>query len=272
MANKVEKAQSKKAAATKPKRTRSPNYPSLDLKTAVDKLPDLFVAMKRHSVGVEVAVSKMGYSHKSSTGMLALAAMRAYGLFESERNGAEAMVKLSTTALYIATDYPRDSNKWREAVKKAALTPNVHSQLWNKYGASLPADDEVRRYLARELKFNDNAVGPFIEEYKTTIAFAKLSNEDIIEGEAGNSDIQHEGNMESTAERQVVSGERLPAKPNLPVPKGIKEDVYTTDVGDYILRWPEKATPEIVEEFEEWVGLMLKKIKRVSASSDGGEQ
>src|SRR5690348_4831695 len=93
-------------------RHRSPNYPSLNLRAAVEKLPGLFDAMKRHPVGVEVAVKAMGYSYSSSTGKLALAAMRAFGLFENVQIGTNATVKLSTRALDIAADYPRESPHW----------------------------------------------------------------------------------------------------------------------------------------------------------------
>src|SRR5690348_4117810 len=91
---------------------RSPNYPSLDLKTAVGKLPELFKTMKRHAVGVELAVSYMGVSYKSSTGKLTLAAMRAFGLFDNERDGTAALVKLSTRALDITADYDEGSPEW----------------------------------------------------------------------------------------------------------------------------------------------------------------
>jgi hypothetical protein len=181
--------------ATKQPRVRSPNYPSLDLQTAVGKLPALFEAMKRHPIGVEVAVSKMGYSFNSSTGKLALASMRSYGLFDNERDGSGSMVKLSTLALDIASDYPRESPHWWAAVKKAALAPAVHQQLWAKYGSALPADDEIRRFLLHQLKFNDNAVAPFIDEYKATIAFARLSEEDTI----GGGETEDEDNRKSPA-------------------------------------------------------------------------
>jgi len=168
-------------ADSKTPRTRSPNYPSIDLKTAVAKLTPLFNGMKRHSVGVETAVQLMEYKYTSSSGKLALGAMRSYGFFENERSQTDSLVKLSTRALDIAVDYEEGSEEWWVAVKKAALSPKIHADLWNRYGTQLPPDTELRRYLIRELKFNDNAVGPLIAEYKTTIEFAKLSDSDTIE-------------------------------------------------------------------------------------------
>lgn len=163
-------------------KTRSPNYPSISLETAVTKLNEAFQQMKRHQVGVEIAVRSMNLSYRSSSGKLALAAMRAFGLFE---NVGLAMVKISTLGLDIAADYKRGSAEWLKAVKESAIKPKIHQTLWELYGAELPPEDEIRRYLIRELKFNDNAVGPLIAEYKRTIGFAKLTEDGTIQGGDG---------------------------------------------------------------------------------------
>src|SRR4051812_45161021 len=93
----------KESKPLKARRPRSPNYPSFDLETAIGKLPAAFKAMNRHAVGVETAVQSMELSYKSSTGKLALATMRGFGLFE---NAGKGMVKLSQRGLDIGTDYP----------------------------------------------------------------------------------------------------------------------------------------------------------------------
>jgi hypothetical protein len=254
-----------KAAEPKSKapRHRSPNYPSLNLRAAVDKLPGLFEAMKRHPVGIEVAVKAMGYSYSSSTGKLALASMRAFGLFENVQVGSHATVKLSTRALDIAADYPRESAEWWASVKKAALAPNVHSQLWEKYGASLPADDEVRRYLVRELKFNDNAVDDFIQEYKDTIDFAKLSDSDIIatgEGAANN------GEMElDMAQAPVDRGNQIATLAPPPPKAGVKQDRMTLGDCQIIVQRPDRLTEDVYNDLKSMLSLVLRNAKRAVA-------
>jgi hypothetical protein len=257
----------------KVKRQRSPNNPTMSLKTAVEKLPGLFEAMKRHAVGVEVAVRAMEYSFTSSTGKLALASMRAFGLFETVTKGSHATVKLSTRALDIATDYPRESADWWKAVKKAALEPSVHSQLWEKYGPSLPADDELRRFLVRELAFNDNAVGTFIQEYKDTISFAKLDESDIIDE---NGDGEEDGeNGEKTRRREDHQKGRIKRKREMS--SGLKEDVFSLDEGEVILQWPDRLSKTSAEDLQDWLELIGRKIKRAvdapapDAPSDGAE-
>ena len=178
-------------------RTRSPNYPSLDLGTVASKLPGVFKAINRHPAGVETVTTALGYKHTSSSGLLALAAVRAYGVLEKVKGGAGSMVRLSALGLDIAVDYQSDSPEHANALKKAALMPPIHRDLWARYGNALPSDDEIRRVLVRELKFNDNAAGPLIAEYKATIAFAKLTADDKIAEDDGRSDDDESGEGQS---------------------------------------------------------------------------
>jgi hypothetical protein len=251
------------APASKPTKHRSPNFPSLSLRIAVSKMQGLFNAMKRHSVGVEIAVQAMGYSYKSSTGKLALASMRAYGFFENTKEGSGSTVKLSTRGLDIAVDYPAESEQWWTAVKKAALEPKVHAILWKKYGDSLPADDELRRFLARDLGFNDNAVGPFIRDYKDTIDFAKLTSSDTID----DSDLEDDDKEDDD---EGHSGGRNQTKKNRKKMPGTKEDVFTLSHGDVVLQWPDTLTQDEYDDTTGWLDLIKRKLKR-SVVAEGAE-
>jgi hypothetical protein len=161
-------------------KTRSPSYPAFSLSEAIGKLPALYAAMKRHEVAPETAISAMGLSHKGSTGKLALAAMRSFGLIEGR--GA---VKLSRRGLDIGVDYKPTDASWQQAAKDAALAPDMHKLLWDKYGPDLPIDDELRRFLVREHGFNDNVVGQFVTDYKKTIEFSGLANDGETEKNEG---------------------------------------------------------------------------------------
>jgi hypothetical protein len=164
----------------KPRKTRSPNYPGIDLSVAVAKATELLNKIGRHPVGTSVAMQTMRYSPTSSSGMIALAALRAFGLLEDVRGHKDPMVKLSERGLDLAGDYESESPEWYEQLKKAAVAPNIHNELWLRYGPTLPVDAELRRYLVREKGFNDKTVGAFIAEYKATIAFAKMDGSDIM--------------------------------------------------------------------------------------------
>lgn len=95
------------------------------------------------------------------------------------------MVQLTPRALDIAIDSKETSAEWQKAVCDAALSPPIHRKLWDRYQAELPGDDELRRYLIRELKFNDNTVDQFIAEYKETVDFSGLAKLDGGEKNSG---------------------------------------------------------------------------------------
>src|SRR5690349_14936005 len=97
-------------------KTRSPNYPSMDLAQAIGKIPAMYAAMKRHEVATENAIAAMGLKHTGSTGKLAIAAMRAYGLIEGR-----GMVKLSRRGLDLGIDYKPTEKQWKAAAKEAAV-------------------------------------------------------------------------------------------------------------------------------------------------------
>jgi hypothetical protein len=95
---------------------------------------------------------------------------------ESKLQDAEGeLVKLTQRALDAAIDYKDGAKESITAIRSAALAPSVHKKLWDRYHADLPGDDELQQYLRRELKFNDNAIGHFIAEYKKTVGHGRLS-------------------------------------------------------------------------------------------------
>src|SRR5690606_8690773 len=70
------------------------------------------------------------------------------------------------------------------------------------------------------------------------------------------------------SELSVVSlpagaGSGSPVIPPLaPVATGARQDVWTIDEGQVVLQWPAKMSAASFEDFEAWIQLQLKKIKR----------
>jgi len=155
--------------------TRSPNYPNITLQQAIARAEVVFKHFKRHPTGKEQLGEKWEMSPKSSTLRLTLAALRAYGLLEEAPAKGEPMHKLSELALDIIADLPAGDPRRARAIQQAALSPRVHAELFDEWGGSdLPDDSEIRRYLVRTLKFNDNTVDTFIRSFRSTLEFAGL--------------------------------------------------------------------------------------------------
>jgi hypothetical protein len=176
-------------APFKAKRIRSPNYPAVNLETAIRRVQELYSGAGRHPVGVETVAKLWGQSPKSSAFKVLLAAIRAFGLVDDfPGGGKEQLVKLSGQGLDIVTDYPVGSPQRQKAIENAALRPKLHAELWKRYGGALPVDDEIRRHLVRDRGFHDKTVGDFIAEYKGTLSFAKITDSSTIMDEPPASD------------------------------------------------------------------------------------
>ena len=48
----------------------------------------------------------------------------------------------------------------------------------------------------------------------------------------------------------------------LPITAGRKQDVFSLPEGEVVLQWPEPLSSESYEDFESWLKLVLRKVKR----------
>lgn len=156
-------------------KSRSPNYPSIPLREAIERAKLLYEVAKRHAVGRPVVVKAWGYSLKSSAGLQTIAALRAFGLLDVEGRGDNAQYKLTTEALYTIVE-PENSDRRKKAVQDAALMPEAYRMLHDHYGSDLPADDAIRSWLVVDQSFTESAANQLISDYKDTIAFAQLDS------------------------------------------------------------------------------------------------
>jgi hypothetical protein len=64
------------------------------------------------------------------------------------------------------------------------------------------------------------------------------------------------------------NGDVPPAKVP-PVLAGVKQDIFTADTGEVVVRWPAVISEADFEDIEGWLDMLKRKIKR-SVKSDGG--
>ena len=151
------------------RKVRSPSFPFISLREAVDRARAFHEAEQRNAARPETAAAHWGYSPKSSGGKQTIAALRAFGLIEGD-----TLVKLSGRALRILLDEREASEERGRLLKQAALMPPLHSKLWERYGPELPSAQTLRLSLILDEGFNENSVDDFLTEYKETLEFARL--------------------------------------------------------------------------------------------------
>ncbi len=163
------------------KRTRSPAYPFINLETAIARAKQFYDKEQRNAANINIASKHWGFLEGSSNGAQTVAALISFGLMQDEGTGEKRAVRLTQAALRILLDTRPDSNERAEIIRQLALSPKIHRQLWERWGTGLPSDAQLRHTLlfGWETPFNENSVDYFIAEYKSTIAFAKLTEVDI---------------------------------------------------------------------------------------------
>src|SRR5947209_17094268 len=107
-------AKSAPTAATPPpkkKRERSPAYPSISLREAMERVQTLWQNEKRNAVPIPVAASHWGYAAKSSGAFQTISALKKFGLLTDEGSGNRRNVRLSDAALTKLREEP-NSELW----------------------------------------------------------------------------------------------------------------------------------------------------------------
>ncbi len=186
------------ANANKAKKHRSPAYPAITLEDAIKRARTFHGYERRNAASFATAVGHWGFKIKSSGGLTTVAALKSFGLMRDVDGGAGGRtVQLTELSLRILLDDREPSPERESAIKQAALSPKIHSELWTKWGPDLPSDSELRHQLIFTWKFNENSVADFIQEYRDTIKYAKLIGSDTISeaSEDKNEEEYEEDNM-----------------------------------------------------------------------------
>jgi hypothetical protein len=170
---------------SKPRKTRSPNYPSTDLESAVTKVGELHAKIHRHAIPTQDALAELGYSAKSSSGLQLIGALVAFGLVDSEGRGDDRRLTISQEAVRIIHE-PKDSDKRAQSLRDCALNPAIHQKLWEKFGGNLPKSDQIiRSFLIVDHGFTEDAATQLITEYRATFKYAGLDGSLLIENNEG---------------------------------------------------------------------------------------
>ena len=148
------------------RRDRSPNYPALTFSEALSYARMIWNEDKQHLVTQDVAAVHMGFAKASGATFPLIAAMKRYGLLESEKKE----VKITADAHYIFV-HPDDDPDRVERVRKLAMMPTLFGDVLQKFSGSLPSDPTLRAKLQTDFKFaSSNAADIFIRGLREAVA------------------------------------------------------------------------------------------------------
>lgn len=176
-------------------RDRSPSFPFIPLKTAIERLVAFEDHHKRSPVSPDRVGPAWGMKPNTSQAAQTLAALKAYGLLETQRGeGGRAIVVSDDGRTYLRAQ--QDSIK-EEVLRRAALRPKQIEAYWRDWKDDRPADAACLDALVLRGGFSPDGAEKFLSVYDATIAYAGLSDDDkipvvaappLIDGEGGGAD------------------------------------------------------------------------------------
>lgn len=149
-------------------KTRSPNYPSLNLRDAISKACALWEKEYQHPTPREVVAKSLGYSGLNGASMSQIGALRSYGLIEQVGDQSLKVTDIAMTAFI----HDPGSPERKEAIQQMAFAPAVFSELRSVYGQTLPSNSNVTAHLIRK-GFTPKSATEVIRTYRDTLDFVQ---------------------------------------------------------------------------------------------------
>lgn len=149
---------------------RSPSFPFINLREALARAKVLYGAEHRSEAPLDSAASHWGYSPNSSATNRTVAALVAFGLLEMKDRKAQ----LTDQAVHILADERVPSPDRERLLQEAALLPNLHHKLWDRYQGDFPSDATLRHHLITAEGFSENSAAAFIRLFRESLEFAGL--------------------------------------------------------------------------------------------------
>lgn len=278
-------------------RIRSPNYPAIGLSQAVEHTKVLYQKQFTHPAAKEAVAKNLGYGGLNGASLSVISALKKYGLI----TGEDKELVITPDGQAIALD-PVDSEERKEAIRRAALSPVLFAELAQKYGTDpkkLPGDEVIRSFLGRK-GFTPDATAGVIRAFRETIDFLteegnnalsadkpsqnqifKVKVGDYVQWESGGilqfveprrvNKLADNGNfvfVDGSATGIPINEVTIvqPSSASDQVPPTItptmQQDVLSLKEGRFILQYPATISAESFEDFETWIQLQLRKIKR----------
>jgi hypothetical protein len=156
-------------------RDRSPAYPNIPLKGALERLAEFDSHFKRSPARAEKVGDAWGIKGKAYVDRTA-AALRYFGLLEYQGSGKDRQIVLSEEGRKYLRAQQEETK--REVIKAAALRPKQIAKFWDVWGRDRPADGACLDDLIFKHGFSEKGARDFLRIYDETITFSGLSESD----------------------------------------------------------------------------------------------
>ena len=184
------------------KAVRSPPYPSISLREAVDGVGEIEGKYRSAPVDRTVAAKLIGFSALSGPANKALAALSSYGLVQRAGKGEIRVTERARAILHATSDEEK-----RRSLREASSEPRLFRDILERFPDIKPPKDGVLAYLARE-GFNQNVINRAANAFLDTMSY--IEEESVTESHGSTEDAMREsGASGGNAATSAHSGARV---------------------------------------------------------------
>ena len=158
------------------KKDRSPSFPFISLRKAVERAKQILDAHRRETTRLATVAPTWGYAAKSSGLLQTVAALKQYGLIEDSGSGEERRIKLSDLGRRILTDERPGAKE--PALKEAARNPRLFAEYIDRWADDFPDDRHCISELSLDRGFTPEAAKTFVKVLRITIKYAGIAGSD----------------------------------------------------------------------------------------------
>jgi hypothetical protein len=178
---------------------RSPNYPKINLETAVNKVDLVYKAEHTHPADREVVARDLNYTSLNGASLTTIGALNSYGLLEAVGD----QLKVSEDAVTIL-ELPKGHHERVAALLRRANAPKLFAELQQEFGDSLPSDVNLRHSLIKR-KFLPKGADEAIRVYRETKSFVNAEAREYSGSEKGGPEGQFKPFVETPMQSSVRS-------------------------------------------------------------------
>ncbi|MBY8916538.1 hypothetical protein KUG85_14425 [Nitratireductor sp. L1-7-SE] len=236
-------------------RVRSPNYPQVDLASALAMARKLFDKDGRNKIPQLALASHLGHDSLSGPALGKIGALRAYGVVEG--TGDENRVSEEAITALMA---PEESSEKSEALQRMALRPPLFSDISKEFPTP-PSDSNLKYWLVKR-GFSSEAATKAARTYLATIALVTVADRDCDSRSSPDDDGEIMQAVEPHRQtRQSRSGQV--AGGGWPVaPQGMRREIVALDEGDVTISFPENLSSDSFADLEDHLRIFIRKMQR----------
>jgi hypothetical protein len=160
----------------KAKKDRSPSYPFISLRKAVERAQALYDGHRKEPTRLATLGATWNYSPSSSGLQQTVAAMKQFGLVEETGSGPDRKIQISDLARRILSDL-RPGVK-QQSIAEAARRPKLIAEYLPKWVPDRPNDAHCISELVFDKGFGELAARAFLRVFDETVQFAQLKVDD----------------------------------------------------------------------------------------------